>query len=157
MLEWIIPPEESGSKLISFLTKRLEGQYSARFLKRLIEHNGCEINDRTERFASTILGKGDHICLHLEQAALTPSCRVEPSRILFEDEDILVYNKPAGINSDEKGVLQLLRPSSPSLQLVHRLDRDTTGVLLLAKRHEVYENLVTQFKELQVRKRLSLR
>ncbi len=154
MLEWMITPEESGSKLLSFLSQRLEGQYSARFLKRLIEHNGCEINGRTERFASTIVGKGDHVCLHLEQdfSFVSPHA-IEPSRILFEDNALLVYDKPSGINSDEKGILHLCKRMFPSIQLVHRLDRDTTGVLLLAKQPAAFENLVSQFKQFQVRKR----
>jgi RluA family pseudouridine synthase len=152
MLEWIITHEDSGTKLLSFLTRRLEGQYSARFLKRLIEHNGCEINGKTERFASTIVGKGDYICLYLEQAQAAVPYIIEPSRILFEDDALLVYNKPSRINSDEKGILQLWKSAYPTLQLVHRLDRDTTGVLLLAKQPAVFENLVSQFKQFQVHK-----
>lgn len=152
MLEWIITPEESGSKLLAFLTHRLEGKYSARFLKRLIEHNGCQINGRTERFASTLLGKGDHVRLHLEHASFTSPHEVESSRILFEDDALLVYNKPAGINSDEKGILQFWKSKIPSLRLVHRLDRDTTGVLLLAKQPAAFDQLVQQFKNLQVDK-----
>lgn len=153
MQEWIVPSEESGNKLLTFLLHRLEGKYSARALKKIIEQNGCEVNGRTERFASTILGKGDHICLYLEHAKSSFSPIVEPSCILFEDEALLIYNKPAGVNSDEKGLLQLWKETLPSLQLVHRLDRDTTGVLVLAKQTIVFHNLVEQFKQLQVEKR----
>jgi 23S rRNA pseudouridine955/2504/2580 synthase/23S rRNA pseudouridine1911/1915/1917 synthase len=153
MIEWIVTPEESGSKLLAFLIQRLEGKYSARFLKRLIEHNSCLINGRTERFASTFLGKGDHIRLYLEHADSQVSRLVEPSRILFEDEALLIYNKPAGINCDEKGILQLWKSPSSSLQLVHRLDRDTTGVLILAKQGAIFDHLVKQFKQFQVHKR----
>jgi RluA family pseudouridine synthase len=153
MLEWIVTAEESGSKLLSFLIQRLEGKYSARFLKRLIEHNGCEVNERTERFASTLLGKGDHVSLYMEHAPLPPSHEIEPSRILFEDEALLVYNKPVGINSDERGILQLWKSTLPQLQLVHRLDRDTTGLLLLAKQPVAFDQLVSQFKQFQVNKR----
>jgi 23S rRNA pseudouridine955/2504/2580 synthase/23S rRNA pseudouridine1911/1915/1917 synthase len=153
MLEWMVTQEESGSKLLSFLTQRLEGKYSARFLKRLIEHNGCQINGKTERFASTLLGRGDHVCLYLEQAVSPPLHVAESARILFEDDALLVYNKPAGINSDEKGILQLWRATDRSLRLVHRLDRDTTGILILAKQPVVFEHLVQQFKQFEVEKR----
>ncbi len=153
MLEWIVTSEESGSKLLSFLTQHLEGKYSARSLKRLIEHNQCQINGRTQRFASTLLGRGDHISLHIEETAFASPHQVETRRILYEDDVLLVYDKPAGINSDEKGILQLLKSYSPSLQLVHRLDRDTTGVLILAKQSAIFEKLVSQFKQLQIRKR----
>jgi RluA family pseudouridine synthase len=152
VLEWIATSKDSSTKLIEFLAQRLEGKYSARFLKRLIERNGCQINGRTERFASTLIGKGDHICLHIEQASNSPSSQLEPQRILYEDEALLIYNKPAGINSDEKGVVKRLK-SHASLQLVHRLDRDTTGVLILAKQQACFEKLVNQFKQFQVEKK----
>jgi RluA family pseudouridine synthase len=153
MLEWIVTSQESGSKLISFLTARLEEKYSARFLKRLIEQNNCEINGRTQRFASSPLKRGDHVSLRIEQASYSSPYTVEEKRIIYEDDVLLVYNKPAGINSDERGILRVLKARTPSLQLVHRLDRDTTGVLILAKQPAAFENLVKQFKQFQVRKR----
>ncbi len=153
MLEWIVTSEESGLKLLAFLVQRLQGQYSARFLKRSIEHNGCHINGRVERFASTVLGRGDHVCLRLESTAQTSPKVLETSRILFEDDALLVYDKPAGINSDAQGVVRLLHAYAPSLQLVHRLDRDTTGILLFAKSSTVFNNLVEQFKQFKVQKR----
>lgn len=152
MPEWIVNQEASGSKLLSFLMQHVEGEYSARSLKKLIENNCCEINGRTERFASTFLGVGDRVSLHLEVTRL-PSHKIpEPSRVLFEDEALLIYDKPAGINCDEKGILQLWKPTLPALQLVHRLDRDTTGVLLLAKQPRIFDELVGQFKQFQVEK-----
>jgi 23S rRNA pseudouridine955/2504/2580 synthase/23S rRNA pseudouridine1911/1915/1917 synthase len=72
--------------------------------------------------------------------------------VLYEDEALLVFDKPVGINCDENGVLKLLNKEDPSLLLVHRLDRDTTGVLLLAKNRQIFENLVEQFKRFQVYK-----
>jgi 23S rRNA pseudouridine955/2504/2580 synthase/23S rRNA pseudouridine1911/1915/1917 synthase len=153
MLEWMVTSQESGSKLLSFLTQRLAGQYSARFLKRAIEHNGCQINGRPERFASTLLGVGDHVSLRLEQSSLPVSQQVEPQRILYEDDVLLVYDKPPGVASDEQGILKLLHSYAPSVCLVHRLDRETTGVLILAKQSFAFEQLVEQFKQLNVHKR----
>lgn len=153
MLEWIVTSEESGSRLLAFLVQRLQGQYSARLLKRSIEHNGCQINGHIERFASTVLGQGDHICLRLEQASLPSPKVLETQRILFEDDALLVYDKPAGVNSDEQGIVRLLYSHAPSLQLIHRLDRETTGILLLAKSAAVFNNLVDQFKLFKVQKR----
>ena len=151
-MEWIVTSKDS-TKLLPFLSQHLEGKYSARFLKSLIEKNGCQINGRTERFASTILGIGDRVSLHLEQPISSASHQVEPQRIIFEDDALLVYNKPAGINCDENGILKPLKNIAPSLQLVHRLDRNTTGVLLLAKQPKIFENLVNQFRHLKVEKR----
>lgn len=152
MLEWIVLPEEAGMKLIAFLTQRLGSRYSARFIKRALEHNRCQVNERAERFASIIVEKGDHIALNLEGFSATPSLAFELSRLLYEDADLLIYNKPPGVNSDEQGVLTLLKSYSPQLQLIHRLDRDTTGVLLLAKNAGVFKLMVEQFREFKVQK-----
>ncbi len=62
-------------------------------------------------------------------------------RVIFEDEELIVLNKPAGIvvhsgsgrNFGVIELLRLLRPQEPGLQLVHRLDRETSGCLLIAK------------------------
>lgn len=153
MIEWIISPEDSGKKLISFLVDKLGQQYAARALKRILEGNGCRINGRTERFASALIGSGDHIQLNLTAFSTAESMlSLEISRVLYEDEDFLIYDKPAGINSDEKGILQLLKPSYPSLQLVHRLDRYTTGVLILAKNAWIFNQMLQAFKELRIQK-----
>ena len=153
MLEWIITSQESNLKLIHFLSQKLKDQYSARFIKNVIERNGCKINGKTERFASTILVQGDHVSLHIEQKTEAHLSKIEKQRILYEDDALFVYNKPAGISCDEKGILQLLHSYLPSLKLVHRLDKDTTGVLLLAKQAIVFEYLVDQFKQFKVTKR----
>lgn len=152
MQKWVVSQKESGSKLLSFLMQHVEGGYSARSLKKLIESNCCEINGRTERFASTFLGSGDLVTLHLKKVPLPSHKILELSRILFEDEALLIYDKPAGMNCDEKGILKLWKSTLPSLQLVHRLDRDTTGVLLLAKQPKIFDALVGQFKRFQVEK-----
>lgn len=174
-LEWVATAAESGLRLSVFLLQRLNCQYSARFLKRLIERHGCQINGRVERFASTLIGRGDRVSLNLNLSGefFCPLDRVkvpygqyshllsknspsvftlETSRILYEDDALCVYNKPAGVNSDEAGLLSLLKRLDSRLRLVHRLDRDTTGVLLLAKSDAVLEYLVEQFKRFQVQK-----
>lgn len=153
MQEWVVPGEETGSKLIAFLVKHLDKTHSARYLKRAIENNRCQINGRTERFASTVLGKGDHISLKLDiEVAERSTVQFDPKRIIFEDQEILVYNKPPGINCDKSGIEQLLKGYCSSVQLVHRLDRDTTGVLILSKNLKSHESLLNQFKEQMIQK-----
>jgi 23S rRNA pseudouridine955/2504/2580 synthase/23S rRNA pseudouridine1911/1915/1917 synthase len=148
MYEWIVASQDTGSKLITFLTRQLSFQYSARFIKKAIEHNCCQVNGRTERFASIVVGQGDKITLIIEESALSnASQKLDPARILFEDDSLLIYNKPMGINCDEQGILRLIRPYCPSVQLIHRLDRDTTGILLLVKNKESYQHLLEQFKK----------
>jgi 23S rRNA pseudouridine955/2504/2580 synthase/23S rRNA pseudouridine1911/1915/1917 synthase len=152
LLTWKVSSDESGIKLLAFLSGCLKGKYSSRFLKRLIENNACEINGRTERFASSTLGVGDLVSLYLQQDPASISSAAEQERILFEDGSFLVYNKPAGVVCDERGILQLWKSTLPSLKLVHRLDRETTGVLVFAKEQAIFDHLVHQFKNFQVKK-----
>lgn len=154
MPEWTVPSEDSGKKLISFLVERLEN-YSARSLKRLLESNCCQINGRTERFASIILAKGDYITLKVDERASSSSTHAfteEPSRVLYEDNCLLIYNKPSGVSCDPTTIAKLFS-SRQSLILVHRLDRDTTGVLILAKDKSILDQMILAFKELKVQKR----
>lgn len=82
--------------------------------------------------------------------------------IIFEDDSLLVIDKPAGLVVDEsetqkKGTLQeILRDEygihSERSGIVHRLDKDTSGVLVVAKTREALENLQKQFKERVVKK-----
>jgi len=62
-------------------------------------------------------------------------------KIIYQDNDLLVYDKPAGINCDDFS------------KRVHRLDKDTSGILLIAKTDKVLEFLQKQFKERKVKKK----
>jgi 23S rRNA pseudouridine1911/1915/1917 synthase len=93
--------------------------------------------------------------------------------ILFEDEDIIVLNKPAGITvnrsdttKNEQTVQDLVESKVLSdikgvdkdgdfykrAGIVHRLDKETSGILLIAKNEESFKNLQTQFKNREVKK-----
>ncbi len=62
-------------------------------------------------------------------------------KIIYEDENVLVIDKPAGINADD------------FLKRVHRLDKDTSGIFLIAKNDKTLEFLQKQFKEKKVKKK----
>jgi 23S rRNA pseudouridine955/2504/2580 synthase len=74
---------------------------------------------------------------------------------LFEDEQLLAINKPAGVaGHGGSGVsigvieqLRMARPQAQFLELVHRLDRETSGILLVAKKRSALKNLQDQFRE----------
>ena len=91
-----------------------------------------------------------------EEARPMPTEPVPEIAILYEDEWLMVVNKPAGILSvpgktDEPSVVELLQ--RPSLQPVHRLDQDTSGLLVLAKTPEIYKTLQAYFQRRDVFKR----
>ena len=91
-----------------------------------------------------------------EESSRMLSTSSAPIDILYEDEWLMVVNKPAGILSvpgktDELSVVDVLQ--RPSLQPVHRLDQDTSGLLVLAKNPEVYKTLQAYFQRRDVFKR----
>ncbi len=80
--------------------------------------------------------------------------------ILFEDDHLIAIDKPAGVavhggSGVRFGVIEqmrMVRPQAPFLELVHRLDRDTSGVLLLAKKRSALKHLQDQFRQRQTGK-----
>jgi len=77
--------------------------------------------------------------------------------IIYEDENYLVINKPSGIASledrnDRYNLLNLSKEYAPSAQLCHRLDKETSGTLAIAKNEEAYRHLSIQFENRKVDK-----
>jgi len=153
MQRWTVASNESGVKLLVFLKDKLAENYSARQLKKGIENNLCRINGRTERFASAPLGAGDVVEFRIEDLEGIPSVelKVDAQRILYENEALLVYDKPFGIASDDS-FTKLLRSYHPTLELVHRLDRETTGAVIFAKKPAIKQAMIALFKKMSVKK-----
>ncbi len=77
--------------------------------------------------------------------------------ILFEDDDFIVINKPPFIATledrvDSVNILTLAREAEPDPQVCHRLDKDTSGVLAIARNPEAYRHLSMQFENREVKK-----
>ena len=75
---------------------------------------------------------------------------LEPT-IIYEDEDVLAINKSAGI--EVVGIAEWATKKYPKAKLAHRLDKDTTGVLLIAKNEKVYEYLKNLFQNHEIKKK----
>jgi len=144
MEKWKVEKEESGLKLLKFLKTKHES-YSLKQLKRFLEENLCAINGITERFATAIVHKGDLVTFNLpelKEIKITTHTFLK-NRILYEDDELFIYNKPSGITSDS---------FKTNLNLIHRLDRDTTGVLMFAKGEAILEEMIKLFRQHMVRK-----
>lgn len=80
--------------------------------------------------------------------------------ILFEDDDLFVVNKPAFVSTlDERGeyssdinMLRLAKNYWPDAQICHRLDKETSGALIIAKNPEAYRSISIQFEKRQIKK-----
>ncbi|TXI35961.1 MAG: RluA family pseudouridine synthase [Nitrosomonas sp.] len=137
---WIVQGFETGQRLGAFLKTKMGAGYTAREIKRWVESNLCEVNGTIERFASSSLKAGDRVVLRQSSLA-TSALPVE----LYSDNDLAAYDKPAGVTS-EALAKQL------SLHLVHRLDKDTSGVIIFAKNSKAKKAMEELFRRREVAK-----
>jgi len=144
-------PGDSGKTLQEFLAAHLG--ISKGKAKDLLDLRIVFVNGRRVWMAKHELKARDKIELQL---GTTPTAVAKHMpKILFQDADVLVVDKPAGLLANGTGsVEELLREklSLPDLEVVHRLDRDTSGCLLLAKNHAMRDQLVALFGQHEVTK-----
>ncbi|MBS3904223.1 MAG: RluA family pseudouridine synthase [Simkania sp.] len=140
--------EEEGS-LLNFLKTRVRGAPSVKAIKRALEARACLVNGKIERFGSRSIKKND-IIEFLDSWKEEPeeSCLVK----LFEDEHLLVINKPVGWVCDDLAMRKALPEYGGRLWLAHRLDKETSGVLLVTKSLKIKELLIDSFKKKKVDK-----
>jgi 23S rRNA pseudouridine1911/1915/1917 synthase len=162
MTEYIVMPEESGKRLDVILTRREPDISRSHFQKRIREGNITVNNEHSK--ASYLVNEGDSILL-LDSPPREPEIVPEdiPLDILYEDADLLVVNKPKGMvvhpapghNSGTlvnalmyhckdslSGINGVIRPG-----IVHRIDRDTTGSLIVCKNDAAHVSIAKQIKE----------
>lgn len=150
MVSWRVLKGEDGVRLQEFIKEHLKDPISIKEVKRQLEDGRASVNGQIERFGSTKLISGDTVEFHpTTKEKRNPT--FDPKRVLYEDNEILIYNKPPKVSSDEKGILALLLPHGV-FYLVHRLDKETSGALLLAKTKEALKKLEEAFKERDVEK-----
>lgn len=138
--------EENGLTLEKLLVNRLK--QSRKHCKRLLDNRSVFINSRRTWMARHALREGDTVEVLLPQAATTEEKkRSINASIVFEDEHYQVINKPAGqLSTGPDSVEETMRKARPLLRCVHRLDRDTTGCLMLALSDEAFEKAVAIFR-----------
>ena len=156
-----IGPEHAGVRLDAYLAFQIEGWSRAR-LQRLIDSEDVLVNGTPSK-ASYKLRERDEVEVELS-VSLSESFSPEniPIDIVYEDETLLVVNKPAGLvvhpaAGTPSGTLanalayhfQQLPDGGTGVRpgIVHRLDRDTSGLLVVAKTEAALENLSDQFRD----------
>lgn len=145
-MKWLA---SSPEKLILFLQNMSTTQESGKALRRALASNLCRVNGKIERFGSTQLKKGDVVELASCWKSSVAAPRLE-FKVLYEDDSLLLVNKPMGWVCDPENCT---RTFGKSRFLVHRLDKDTTGVLAIAKSSKVKDCLIEQFAKRAVEKK----
>lgn len=162
-----IGDHEAGSRLDSFLAASLT-QISRTRIQRAIEDGDIVVNDHVAK-ASYRVRPGDQIDIDLPEpppVELTP--QLIPMSVVYEDDDLIVIDKPAGLvvhpgAGIESGTLanglvhhfnELSGKAGKTRPgIVHRIDKETSGLLVVAKNDVTHENLSNQFRDRQVFKR----
>lgn len=128
MDKWKVIDQEVKTKLLPFLKSKYQDKYTLKQIRFAIEHHRCRVNGIIERFASKNLSYGSIVEIEIAPNSIL----FESTRLLFEDDHFIAYDKPTNISSLD-GLDKILESSLGPLFPVHRLDRDTTGILLFAK------------------------
>jgi 23S rRNA pseudouridine1911/1915/1917 synthase len=170
ILTFAVSGSDTGKRLDAFLAEKIEGWSRSR-LQRLIESSDVLVNEKHVK-SSYKLREKDEIDVELVEI---PAAIFEPENIplniIFEDEYLAVINKPAGMvvhpgagvqsgtlanaiayhfNFEQSGITR--QPSELRVGIVHRLDKDTSGLIVVAKNEEIHEALSEQFREREVYK-----
>jgi 23S rRNA pseudouridine1911/1915/1917 synthase len=179
--QYIVNQNESGIRLDRFIADK-EADLSRSFIQKLISQGYITVNDETVKSSYTT-HYGDIIKVHIEQTQADSMPQAEDIHvdIVYEDDDIIVVNKPAGMvvhpgagittgtlvnalltrlplnnqedeeNEDEETKwsenidVSSISPQRPGI--VHRIDKGTSGLLVIAKTLNAYYNLANQVKE----------
>ena len=154
-----VDEESAGQRLDNFLMRHLKGVPKTH-VYRIIRSGEVRVN-KGRATAEQRVVTGDLIRLPPVRISAQVAAKADspaPARefpVLMEDESLIAIDKPAGVavhggSGVSFGVIEQLRrarPASVNLELVHRLDRETSGVLLVAKKRSALKHLQDQFRD----------
>jgi 23S rRNA pseudouridine955/2504/2580 synthase len=154
-----VDEESDGQRLDNFLMRQLKGVPKTHIYR--VIRSGEVRRNKARASADERLATGDVLRIppiRVSQRAEEKAERPAPARefpVVHEDEGLLAIDKPAGVavhggSGVSFGVIEQLRQSRPTarlLELVHRLDRETSGLLLIAKKKSVLKAVQDQFRE----------
>ncbi|OPJ56893.1 RluA family pseudouridine synthase [Alkalithermobacter paradoxus] len=160
--EFIVSDEEEGLRLDVFLSNEL-GEMSRSYIQRLIKDKLVNVNEKIEK-SSYLVKEDDNIKINIPEPKLL---KIEPENIhvdiVYEDDDVIVVNKPQGMvvhpapgnysGTLVNALLYICKDKLSSINgvirpgIVHRIDKDTSGLLMIAKNNVAHNFLASQLKE----------
>ncbi|MBR3249673.1 MAG: RluA family pseudouridine synthase [Clostridia bacterium] len=167
MYYYIVKIEDVGKRLDKYLSEQNE-KLSRSAIQRLLDEKKILVNSKSVK-ASYRVQEGDSISLEeTEPKDIKLKAQDIPIEIIYEDNDIIVVNKPKGLvvhpangNPDGTLVNAIMAICKDSLSgiggeirpgIVHRLDKDTSGILIVAKNDEAHIKMSEQIKNREVKK-----
>ncbi|WP_304942226.1 RluA family pseudouridine synthase [Vallitalea guaymasensis] len=158
----LIEAEDAGMRIDKFISDRMP-DYSRSFIQKLIKENDLTVNNN-EIKSNYKLKAGDEINIVIpEPKELDIVAEDIPLDIVYEDKDVILVNKPQGMvvhpapghytgtlvnaimyhcKDDLSGINGVMRPG-----IVHRIDKDTSGVLIICKNDKAHESIAKQLKD----------
>ena len=163
-LTFTVKAEEAGERLDAFLARRVDGWSRAR-LQRLIEDADVLVGGETAKSSYKVRAR-DEIEIELTPSpSETFTAEDIPIDVIYEDDDLIVVNKPAGlVVHPAAGISHGTLANALAFRfeklsttggrarpgIVHRLDKGTSGLLVIAKNESAHENLANQFRAREV-------
>lgn len=161
-IEFIVAPEEAGIRLDALLAQK-QSEFSRSFIQKNIKDGCVQINQKPSK-ASYKVNSGDIVTFDVP-ALTEPEIEPEniPLDILYEDEDVILINKPKQMvvhpapghyhGTIVNGLMYHCRDSLSGINgvmrpgIVHRIDQDTTGVIVACKNDQAHQCIAEQLKE----------
>ncbi len=156
-----VSADQAGQRIDNFLSSRLKGVPKSR-IYRLLRKGEVRVNKKRIKPEYRVVAE-DMVRIPPVRTAQPPAVpvagaglrQVLAASVIFENDQVLVVDKPAGlavhggsgINLGLIEALRQMRPEQTYLELVHRIDRDTSGCLLVAKKRSALRALQAQFRE----------
>lgn len=168
-MDFIVEDVDAGKRLDSFLAEKNTANYTRSFIGKMIEENLVLYNGKPSK-ASTKMKTGDRIELfEKEPEPLAVKGEEIPLEIVYEDDDLMVINKPRGMvvhpapgHTSGTLVNAVLSHAGESLSsingvlrpgIVHRIDKDTSGLILVCKNDFSHKALAKQLEEHSITRR----
>ncbi len=168
--QFIVDAAHNGTRLDVYLLEAGGLALSRRKIRQVIDVGGVYVNKKRIRVASRAVQHGDHVRVEYSEAALKQlkgaAVAFRPDDLLLDQDGLFAVNKPPGMPSQatrDQSIMHVVpclvalmkeqgrTPAAP-LVLVHRLDKETSGVLLVAANNNVATWLTEQFRERHVKK-----
>jgi len=162
IIELLINEEDEGQRLDAYISSKLN-DISRSYIQKLIKDKKVSVNDKIEK-AKYLTKKNDKIIVDVpEPVELEVVAQDIPLDIVYEDDDVLVVNKPQDMvvhpapgNYDNTLVNAIMYHCKENLSsingvirpgIVHRIDKDTSGLLMIAKNNNAHNFLAEQLKD----------
>lgn len=145
---WLVSKKDSGKKLLVFLRDELNS--TNRLIRKALDKGLCLVNNKIERFGSVTLRQNAEVKLNILWVKLIEEKKEISIKILYEDEYFVAIDKPINFISSDETIHQIF---PKKYTLIHRLDKDTSGILLIAKDEKFKEKMINLFKTHKITKK----